>query len=53
MTLSASILQRAGFIQYRRGHVEITDRHGLESAACECYEVIRSALERVAVPQPL
>ena len=53
VTLSASILQRAGFIQYRRGHVEITDRHGLESAACECYEVIRSALERVAVPQPL
>ena len=49
VTLSASILQRAGFIQYRRGHIEITDRHGLEGAACECYEVIRSALERVVV----
>ncbi len=53
VTLSASILQRAGFIRYHRGHVEIVDRLGLESAACECYDVIRLALERVVVPQSL
>ena len=50
VTLSASILQRAGFIRYQRGHVEVVDRRGLESAACECYGVIRTALERVVVP---
>lgn len=34
-------LQRAGLIKYTRGKISIVDRHGLERAACECYEHIR------------
>ena len=36
-TLVAGVLQRAGLIRYRRTHMEITDRQGLENAACKCY----------------
>jgi hypothetical protein len=31
----ANELQRMGFISYRRGHVRIIDRKGLEEFACE------------------
>ncbi|HUY96522.1 MAG TPA: Crp/Fnr family transcriptional regulator [Verrucomicrobiae bacterium] len=48
VTLSAGVLQRAGLIRYQRGHVEILDRRGLEEASCECYQVIRAELDRVA-----
>jgi len=30
-------LQRQGLISYRRGRIQIADRRGLESVACECY----------------
>ncbi len=52
VTLSAGILQRAGLIRYHRGHVEILDRRGLEGVSCECYQVIRAELDRVAPPLP-
>jgi CRP-like cAMP-binding protein len=35
-------LQTAGLIRYSRGSIEITNRKGLEAAACECYELIRA-----------
>jgi CRP-like cAMP-binding protein len=41
VTIAASTLQRAGFIRYARGVISIIDRPGLESAACECYDVAR------------
>jgi CRP-like cAMP-binding protein len=41
----ASSLQQAGFIRYSRGRMTITDRKGLEGAACECYKVIRREYE--------
>jgi CRP-like cAMP-binding protein len=47
VTLSAGILQAAGLIRYHRGHVTIVDRAGLESAACECYGVIKRELDGV------
>ena len=34
VTLAAGTLQRSGLIEYRRGHIHIIDRDGLESAAC-------------------
>lgn len=43
----ASILQKAGFISYSRGKITILDREGLESASCECYEIIRAEFERL------
>ena len=41
VSVAAAVLQRAGFIEYARGTVKITDRAGLETAACECYRVIQ------------
>jgi CRP-like cAMP-binding protein len=40
VSVCASVLQRAGLISYKRGKVRVTDRAGLEGAACECYAVI-------------
>ena len=47
VTLAAGLLQAAGLIRYQRGRVTIVDRTGLESVSCECYGVIRAALDRV------
>ena len=44
VSIAAGTLQQAGFIQYRRGHVSIIDREGLESASCECYRVAMGQL---------
>ena len=52
ITVAAGQLQRAGFIRYERGCVEVTDRPGLESASCECYGVVRRAQERLLGPPP-
>src|SRR5712692_7563893 len=37
VTQAAGRLQTQGFISYRRGHITVLDRPGLESLACECY----------------
>jgi CRP-like cAMP-binding protein len=42
VTLAAGVLQNAGYIHYSRGKIVITDRAGLESAACVCYEATRA-----------
>jgi CRP-like cAMP-binding protein len=47
ITLAAGTLQKAGHIHYQRGRIEITDRPGLESVACECYGVVRRAQDRL------
>jgi hypothetical protein len=47
VNLTAGVLQRAGFISYRRGGVKILDRTGLEGAACECYRVTREMYDRM------
>ncbi len=47
VTVAAGMLQSAGLIQYRRGHVTILDRPGLEEAACECYDTVRRKFERL------
>ena len=35
------ILQKAGFIRYKRGAVRVLNRKNLENAACECYQTIK------------
>jgi CRP-like cAMP-binding protein len=47
VTVAAGTLQRAGLIQYRRGHVKITDRAALEDASCECYRNVNQEFESV------
>lgn len=41
----ANQLQRSGFISYRRGHVRIVDRKGMEEFACECYPVVEEKFD--------
>jgi CRP-like cAMP-binding protein len=47
VTEAAANLQRAGLIQYRRGHITVLDREKLEQRTCECYEVVRKEYERL------
>jgi CRP-like cAMP-binding protein len=47
ITEAAGKLQDAGFIRYRRGHITVLDRPGLETRACECYAVVRNELNRL------
>jgi CRP-like cAMP-binding protein len=47
VTVAAGALQRAGWIDYSRGRIQIVDRAGLEGAACECYRIVRSIYERL------
>jgi CRP-like cAMP-binding protein len=47
VTVTAGILQRAGFVEFGRGRVTVVDRTGLEGAACECYGVTREVYDRM------
>jgi CRP-like cAMP-binding protein len=47
VTVTAGILQKAGFVEFTRGRVAIVDRKGLEDTACECYAVTREVYERL------
>jgi CRP-like cAMP-binding protein len=47
ITEAAGKLQRAGFIRYRRGHITVLERSGLETHACECYTVVKQELSRL------
>lgn len=47
ITEAAGNLQRAGLISYRRGHITVLDRSGLESYTCECYNVVKNEFHRL------
>jgi CRP-like cAMP-binding protein len=47
VTEAAGQLQQAGLIQYRRGHITVLDRKGLEQRACECYAVVKREYDRL------
>jgi CRP-like cAMP-binding protein len=48
VTIIANRLQADGLIRYRRGHIVVLNRAGLEDAACECYRAIRRRTDNVA-----
>jgi CRP-like cAMP-binding protein len=47
ITEAAGNLQRAGLIGYRRGHISVFERSGLEAGACECYAVVKKEFGRL------
>jgi CRP-like cAMP-binding protein len=47
VTLVASALKQAGFIQYRRGHIRVIDVEGLRDSACECYRTNKAQGNRL------
>ena len=51
VTIAAGILQKAGLISYKRGHIKILDRKGLEEAACDCYAIVSAEFDKL-LPSP-
>ncbi len=47
VTEAAGRLQQAGYIRYRRGHIGVLSRAGLECSVCECYGVVKKELDRL------
>ncbi len=47
VTEAAGRLQARGYISYRRGHIRVLDRNGLEDNVCECYEVVKKEFARL------
>ncbi|MDQ3185020.1 MAG: Crp/Fnr family transcriptional regulator [Pseudomonadota bacterium] len=47
ITEAAGRLQNAGIIRYRRGHIMVLDRAGLETHVCECYNVVKKEFDRL------
>jgi CRP-like cAMP-binding protein len=47
ITDAAGKLRDAGFISYRRGHISVLGRSGLEARACECYAVVKTEIDRL------
>ncbi|HSS66141.1 MAG TPA: Crp/Fnr family transcriptional regulator, partial [Gammaproteobacteria bacterium] len=51
VSVAAHHLQDAGLIRYKRGHLTILDRPGLESEVCECYQVVKTECDRLLAYQ--
>jgi len=47
---AAGSLQQRGLIRYSRGHIQVTDRDGLEAASCRCYGFVRAEYARMLSP---
>ena len=47
VTEAAGNLDKAGLIHYRRGHITVLDRSGLETRTCECYSVVKHEYDRL------
>jgi Mn-dependent DtxR family transcriptional regulator len=47
VTEAAGHVQKAGLIEYHRGHITVLDRPGLEARACECYAVVKKEYDRL------
>src|SRR5688572_11053868 len=47
ITEAAGKLKHAGLISYRRGHISVLERSGLETRVCECYGVVKKEIGRL------
>ena len=50
VSITANMLQKAGYISYKRGHVRLLNVEGLKDAACECYDAVHEHYERMLAP---
>jgi CRP-like cAMP-binding protein len=47
VTEAAGKLQSRGYISYRRGHITVVNRAGLEEDVCECYAAVKKEFARL------
>jgi CRP-like cAMP-binding protein len=47
VSVAAGVLQKASLIAYSRGNMTVVNRAGLESSACECYQIITEQFQRL------
>ncbi|TMJ02620.1 MAG: Crp/Fnr family transcriptional regulator [Alphaproteobacteria bacterium] len=47
VSVVAGTLQKAGFIKYRRGNIQLLDIEQIEAGACECYQTVKDHYERL------
>lgn len=52
ITEAAGTLQKLGLIAYRRGHITVLDRLGVEARVCECYAVVKRESQRLLPERP-
>ena len=45
VTEACGTLMRAGLIRYHHGRITVSDREGLEAAACECFKITTAAYD--------
>lgn len=45
VSVVARSLQQMGMIDYSRGRIRVVDRQRLEAASCECYRIVRVAMD--------
>ena len=50
VTEAALVLQAEELISYKRGHIQILDREGLEGHACDCYRVVKDEFDLLISP---
>lgn len=46
VTISTIALQSAGYIEYSRGKITITDREELKKFTCQCYQIVNKEYDR-------
>jgi CRP-like cAMP-binding protein len=52
ITEAAGRLKDEGIIDYRRGHISVLKRNGLEKGVCECYGVVKNEFDRLMSDTP-
>lgn len=52
VTKAAGVMQRGKLISYRRGHITILDRGGLEAASCGCYRAMKETYSDILLHEP-
>jgi CRP-like cAMP-binding protein len=48
VTRAAELLQKKNLISYKRGHITVLDRRGLERASCTCYQTVNRICKGLA-----